>query len=166
MSKNIITGVLLVTVFVMGFALVSTQSRLQQATVLDGAKTSVSAPTSTLIKDVVAANEMKEIDGIYKSSGKLSDEMRDRFPTLPKEMLCQVGSENGVLYNGECVSVSMLPDILTATPIDPLDPAEQKVTDETCVRYEWSSFTIQAGLTTIVVVYRYCAERAPHARAI
>lgn len=163
MSKNIITGVLLITVFVMGFALVSTQSRLQQATVLDGAKTSVSAPTSTLIKDVVAANEMKEIDGIYKSSGKLSDEMRDRLPTLPKEMLCQVGSENGILYNGECVSVSMLPDILTATPVDPLGTADKPaVTDELCLRYEWSSITAFG----IFIVFRYCAEKVPSARAI
>ncbi len=161
MNKNIITGVLLVTVFFMGFALVKTQSQLQQAATLSSTKESTSAPTSTMVSDVAMANTTNIISGLYKSSGKLSDKDIDLFPAVPKEMLCQVGSEAGLLYNGECVSVDLLPDIVTATGIDPLSPSELPNNDS-CLEYRWNSFTAYG----ILVVYRYCARRMERAKAL
>jgi hypothetical protein len=161
MNKNIITGVLLVTVFFMGFALVKTQSQLQQAATLSSTKESTSAPTSTMVSDVAMANATKVLNGVYKSSGKLSDEDISTFPAVSKEMLCQTGSEEGLLYNGECVPVNSLPDIVTATGIDPLRPAELPNNDS-CLEYRWNSFTAYG----ILVVYRYCARRMEPAKAL
>jgi hypothetical protein len=163
MNKNIITGVLLVTVFFMGFALIKTQSQLQQAATLSSIKDSTPVPTSTMVSDVATANAMSVINGLYKSSGKLSSKDINTFPAVSKEMLCQAGSEEGLLYNGECVTVSSLPNILAAVPIDPLGPVEkEKADDDPCIRYEWGSFTAYG----ILVVYRYCAEFVPPARAV
>lgn len=140
-------GGLLVVLLVMGFVLVKTNSKLQQAAVISGAKGSVSVP----------AGVDTAVSGAYNSQNQFSPQDVAKLPTSPK-LECLTGAkgdQKGVMVEGVCVTLDSLRGVnVLGTGNPDTNPAAQLICNDWVRVWYW---TVVWG-TPVYTFYWFCDD--------